>query len=69
LEATHTVTPVPKRKRNPDEGVTPDPDGLELNMTNMEIDEVNNMPTWVAVQLAERKLIAEELAHEGPTIF
>jgi hypothetical protein len=31
----------------------------------MEIDEANNTPAWVVVQLAESKLIAEELSEKG----
>jgi hypothetical protein len=69
LEITHVVTPVPKRKRNPYGGNSQDPGGLETKVTDMEVDEVNDVPTWVVVQIAESKLIAEELAQEGPTIF
>jgi hypothetical protein len=60
---------MPKRKRNLEGGALADPNGLELNATNMEIDEANDTPTWVVVQLVERKLIAEELSQEGPDHF
>jgi hypothetical protein len=56
------VSPIPKRKRNPDGGAPLDPDNLELNTTNMEIDEANNMLTWVVVQLVESKLIARRVS-------
>jgi hypothetical protein len=38
-------------------------------MTDMEVDEVNKMLTWAAIQLAESKLIEKELAWEGPAVF
>jgi hypothetical protein len=65
----HTISPMPKRKMNPEGGALANPGGLELNMTNMEIDEANNLLAWFAVQFVERKFIAEELAQEGLTIF
>jgi hypothetical protein len=52
---------VPKRKRNLEGGALLDLSGLELNMTNIKIDEANNMPTWVLVYLNERRLIEEDL--------
>jgi hypothetical protein len=69
LEETHVVTPIPKRKRNPYGGVSPGLDGLELNTNNMGVDEVNNIFEWAIIQIEKRKLIAEELAPEGLTIF
>jgi hypothetical protein len=35
----------------------------------MQVDEVNGMLIWVVVQVAEIKLIADELDWEGPTFF
>jgi hypothetical protein len=50
FEATHTISLAPKRKRNSEGGVSIDPDDLELNTTDMEIDEENNnTPIWVVV--------------------
>jgi len=62
LEVTHMVSPIPKRKRNLDEHAPLDPDILELNMTNMEIDEANKTLAWVSLYLVVRNLIEEELA-------
>jgi hypothetical protein len=69
LEITHTVTPLPKRKINPDKGNTQDPGGLESNVEDMEFNEVNEVPAWAAMKIDESKLITEELARDGPTIF
>lgn len=62
MEETYTNSLVSKRKRNPKGGSLADLCGLELNMTNMEIDEANNVLVWVAVQLVEIKLIVEDLS-------
>jgi hypothetical protein len=35
----------------------------------MEVDNENQVPEWVVVQIVENQQLAEELAHEGPTIF
>jgi hypothetical protein len=57
LEATHTTPPVPKRKRNLEGGTLAYPNGLELNVTNMEIDEAHDTHVWIVLQFFESKLI------------
>jgi hypothetical protein len=55
MEITHVVTHVPKRKRNLDGGNSQDIRGLKTKATCMEVDEVNDVPTWAMVQIAESK--------------
>jgi hypothetical protein len=40
-----------QKKKEPIWRCFSDLDGLELNMTDMEVDEVNNMPAWAVVQI------------------
>jgi hypothetical protein len=49
LEITHIVTPIPKRKINTYGGNTQDPWGLEENVADMEVDEVNEVPAWATM--------------------
>jgi hypothetical protein len=44
---------MPKRKRNLEGGAIADPNGLKLNVTDMEFDEAIDTPTWVVVKLVE----------------
>jgi hypothetical protein len=69
LEITHTVTPIPKRKRNLDGGNTQDPGDLEEKETETEFDEVNDVPSRDVMQIPEIKIIVEGLVQEGPTFF
>jgi hypothetical protein len=69
LEIAHMITHVPKRKRNIGERDTQDPGELEVNIEDMEVDNVDEVPTWATIQMVESKLIAEELSCDGPTIF
>ena len=69
MEITHIITPIPKRKRDPYGGNTQYSKGLEENAIDLEFDEANGVPTWVAMQIEDNKFKVEELARERPTIF
>jgi len=69
LEIVHMLTPIPKRKRNTSEGNTKDPGELGVNMKYMEVDDVDEVPTWVAIHMVESKFFVEDLSHNGPTNF
>jgi len=42
----HVVTCVPKRKINLDGGNSQNLEGSETKVIDMEVDEVNGVPTW-----------------------
>jgi hypothetical protein len=69
LEITNKITHVPQINRNPYGGNYKDHGGPKTKVIDMEVDEVNDVLSWTMVQIVESKLIVEELAQEGPTIF
>jgi hypothetical protein len=69
LEIAHTSTHVPNRKKNTSERKTQYSWEMEVNIEDMEVDDVDQVPNRGSIQMVQVKIIAEELSHDEPTIF
>jgi hypothetical protein len=69
LEIAHTITHVPNRKKNTGERKTQCSWEMEVNIEDMEVDDVDQVPNRGSIQMVQVTLIVEELSHDGPTIF
>lgn len=66
IENPHTVNPLQKRKKNQKNSQEID---IFYDLQNMEVDDFSQIPNLETSQLVESKVVAEELAREGPIIF
>jgi hypothetical protein len=65
----HTFVGHTKRKRSTSNKSAQNSEDPGDDLAEMEVDNNNQVPEWVVVQMVESQQIEEELAHEGPTIF
>jgi hypothetical protein len=63
------ITHVPKMKMNIGERNTQDLWDLRVNITYMEVDNVDEVRSWIEIQMVESKLIAQDLVHDGIPFF
>jgi len=68
LDIVHKITHVPNRKNNTGERKTQYSCEMEVNIEDMEVDDVDQVPARGSIHTVQVTLVVEELSHDGPTM-